>query len=189
MKLSEMSTAQLDAFLVKYVKYVAAIEREKKRRETLAAKESNIASGTKTGTGTGTAGTTSPGLVVSDEDLKAAESAPLTKEDMESVTRILKMSGFESKVGGGGSPRKASYESIVAEIQKTALKLSIKKMYLKGLENDRKAKRCTPDVLERYADLITALKRGDDKTNPLFPRDAGIELPLGLDQVLNEMGK
>lgn len=187
MKLSEMSMAQLDAFLVKYVKYVAAIEREKKRRETLAAKENETASGTKTGTGSGS--TTTPGLVVSDEDLKAAESAPLTKEDMESVTRILKMSGFESKVGGGGTPGKASYESIVAEIQRTALKLSIKKMYLKGLENDRKAKRCTPDVLERYAELIAALKRGDDKTNPLFPRDAGIELPVGLDHVLNEMGK
>lgn len=128
-------------------------------------------------------------MIVSDEDLKAAESAPLTREDVESVTKILKMSGFETKLGGTSTPGKATYESIVAEIQKTALKLSIKKMYLKGLEADRKAKRCTPDVLGRYADLIAALKRGDDKTNPLFPRDSGIELPVGLDQVLNELGK
>ncbi len=187
MKLSEMSMAQLDAFLVKYVKYVAAIEREKKRREILVAKESSTASGTKTGTGSGL--TSTAGLVVSDEDLKAAESIPLTKEDMESVTRILKMSGFESKIGSVNTSGKASYESIVADIQKIALKLSIKKMYLKGLENDRKAKRCTPEVLERYAQLIAALKRGDDKTNPIFPRDSGIELPIGLAQVLDEIGK
>lgn len=48
MKLSEMSMAQLDTFLVKYVKYVAAIEREKKRRGALAAKENSTGAGTQT---------------------------------------------------------------------------------------------------------------------------------------------
>lgn len=181
MKLSELNDAQLEAFLVKYIKYVAAIEREKVRRQKL--KES-AAKKREDSTGSASAS----GLVISEDDLQAAASAPITKEDLESVTRILKNSGFAASLAPAKAPGSSTltYEAVVEEIKKSTLKLSEKKMYLKGLEKDRKAKRCDGQNLNKYLVLLDLYKKGEAKTNPHFPRNAGVPLPVGLAEVLDK---
>lgn len=195
MKLSEMTSAQLDACLVKYIKYVAAIEREKNRRLSLSVKEKKDSDGSRvTSPQITSSKITSSGLVVSDEDLKAAEAAPITKEDVESVTRILKMSAHDLALSlpsrsQASSPEGLTEEMVEKEIQKTALKLSIKKIFLKAFELDKKAKRLDESVLKSYMDLMDLLRQGEDKTNPRFPRDSGVKLSPGLEEVLNDLGK
>lgn len=175
MKLSELSDAELETFLIKYIKYVAAIEREKARRKQLTMSTSKTTKNDNSATS----------FSISDDDLSKAVNRPLTKEDQESVTRILKSSGLTFGATEHSSST-LSYENVIEEIKKSSLKLSEKKMYLKGLQKDFHSKRCDEETLNKYLELIHLFKKGEAKTNPNFPRNAGIRLPQGLEEVLNE---